>query len=323
MSWICTRLRAIQLNLPKPKQKPVTMSPSVALLFPDEVRAKLVSQMHMDPQIPQNDPTVATWQLPPHSLSEIQSDHLSPTTDMAIIGSGVTGCSVSSNLLENPRLGDGTVTVFEARTLTSGATSRNAGFLLSHIPKYFKEMVEGYGEERAIAIARLCNRTREKMSKLATLEGPEVEKASEKRGVQAILAYEEEEALEACLESVQLYEEMFPEAKGLYSRITRETAEKVRLNIYVPFPWVLTVEPGLSTSRHCRSLIHTSRGILALPSDHQSVRVSPAPLQGSFFDRDQDSSDLDYLLARNQCQASVYSFYTSRQRPSGTSLPLL
>lgn len=207
------------------------MSPAVAISFPDNVKAKLISQIHMDPQIPQNDTTVATWQLPPHPLSEIQSDHLSPTTDMAIIGSGVTGCSVSSNLLENPRLGNQTLTVFEARTLTSGATSRNARFLLSHIPKYFKEMMEGYGEERAIAIARLCNRTLEKMLKLATSEGPDVEKASEKRAVQAILAYEEEEALEACLESVQLYEKVFPEAKGLYSRITRETAEKVKSNI--------------------------------------------------------------------------------------------
>jgi glycine/D-amino acid oxidase-like deaminating enzyme len=150
---------------------------------------------------------------------------------MAIIGSGVTGCSVSSHLLENALLGNRTVTVFEARTLTSGATSRNAGFLLSHIPKYFKEMVEGYGEERAISIAQFCNRTLEKMSKLATSEGPDVEKASEKRSVRAVLAYEEEESLQAFLESVQLYEEMFPEEKGLYSVITRETAEKVRRKI--------------------------------------------------------------------------------------------
>lgn len=207
------------------------MSPSVGLSFPDDVKAKLVSQIRMDPQIPRSDPSVATWQLPPHPLSEIQSEILTPVTDMAIIGSGVTGCSVSSNLLENALLGDRTVTVFEARTLTSGATSRNAGFLLSHIPKYFKEMVEGYGEERATLIAQFCNRTLEKMSKLATSEGPDVEKASEKRSVRAILAYEDEESLQASLESVQIYEEMFPEAKGLYSVITRETAEKVRHKI--------------------------------------------------------------------------------------------
>jgi hypothetical protein len=190
--------------------------------FPDDVKDKLASQIHLDPQIPRNEPTVPTWQMPPHSLANVQSENLSPVTDMAIIGSGVTGCSAVSSLLESPLLGNRTVTVYEARSLTSGATSRNAGFLLSHIPKYFKDMVEGYGREEAIRIARLCNRTLEKMSELAASEAN-----CELRSVYAILAYPEEEALQACLESIQLYEETFPEQKGLYSTITRETAEKV------------------------------------------------------------------------------------------------
>jgi hypothetical protein len=92
-------------------------------------------------------------------------------------------------------------------------------------------MIEIYGAKRAIAIAQFCNRTLEKMFKLATSQGPDVEKASEKRSVEAVLAYQDEEALQACLASIQVYEEVFPEAKRRYSTITRETAEKVKRNI--------------------------------------------------------------------------------------------
>ena len=52
-------------------------------------------------------------------------------TTYAIIGSGVTACSVAKNLLEDPRSGADRVTTFEARTLCSGATGRTSILRLS------------------------------------------------------------------------------------------------------------------------------------------------------------------------------------------------
>ncbi|KAA8641951.1 NAD(P)/FAD-dependent oxidoreductase [Aspergillus tanneri] len=195
--------------------------------LPGEVLAKLIGQVYSDPQVPVSNPTVPTWQEPPHPLAETQSDNLSPAIDFAIIGSGITGCSVAKHLLEDSRSANRSVTVFEARTLTSGATSRNAGFLLSHIPSDFKDMVEIFGNKSAIGIAKLCQRTVKGMKQLAESLGPDTLAASEKRPVRAILSFSEKEVMKAALESIALYEEIFPEEKGSFSTITPETLDKV------------------------------------------------------------------------------------------------
>lgn len=79
-----------------------------------------------DPGLPRPNPTQSFWQMPPHpELSTIQSPELPKETDIVIIGSGITGCSVARALLEEEPLGPVHVTILEARTLTSGATGRN------------------------------------------------------------------------------------------------------------------------------------------------------------------------------------------------------
>lgn len=79
--------------------------------------------------------------MPPHpELSTIQSPELSRETDIVIIGSGITGCSVARALLEEEPLGPVHVTILEARTLTSGATGRNGvrnAFFFLFFPPFF------------------------------------------------------------------------------------------------------------------------------------------------------------------------------------------
>ena len=106
--------------------------------IPHELLAKLAGQIIQDPGIPVAAPTVSAWQEPAHPIATIQSDKLPQRTDFAIIGSGITGTSVAKTLLENELARDKTITMFEARSLTTGATSRNGGFLLSHAPPFFK-----------------------------------------------------------------------------------------------------------------------------------------------------------------------------------------
>lgn len=96
--------------------------------LPHELLLKLASQVIQDPGIPVPNPTVSAWQEPAHPFATIQSKDLPRYTDCAIIGSGITGCSAAKTILESDLGFDKKVTVFEARSLTTGATSRNGGF---------------------------------------------------------------------------------------------------------------------------------------------------------------------------------------------------
>ncbi|EXJ86775.1 hypothetical protein A1O3_03729 [Capronia epimyces CBS 606.96] len=190
--------------------------------------AELEAQARHDPQLPRPDPTESFWQIPPHpTLSEVQSERLPETTDIAIIGSGITGCSIATTLLEHSAqsLKIASVTVLEARTLTSGATGRNGGVLTSFVPGDYKVLSERFGHEQAVQIARYANRTLEKMHELGN-SSDELKKASEVRRLLDVIGFEDDESFQAAVESWRLYEEHVPEERGK-SRIL--SAEEVEL----------------------------------------------------------------------------------------------
>ena len=80
------------------------------------------------PALPHQAPTASAWQSPPSSIADAQSSVLPGETDVVIIGSGITGCSVAKSLLDGSTL---RVVVLEARQAVSGATGRNGGHLIS------------------------------------------------------------------------------------------------------------------------------------------------------------------------------------------------
>ncbi|KJK64324.1 FAD dependent oxidoreductase [Aspergillus parasiticus SU-1] len=193
--------------------------------IPHELLAKLAGQIIQDPGLPVASPTVSAWQEPSHPIATIQSDKLPQRTDFAIIGSGITGASVAKTLLENGLTRDKTVTMFEARSLTTGATSRNGGFLLSHAPPFFKRYAEAFGIDAARDIALFCDRTLENIVDMAKAE--DLDKASQIRDVTTIASFEHQEGFAEVSESIRMYEEAIPEAKGKYTIIDKDTAEKV------------------------------------------------------------------------------------------------
>jgi len=199
----------------------------VAEPVPFSIIAELESQACDDPQLPRANPTTSFWQLPPHpTLSNAQSDRLPETTDFAIIGSGVTGCSVAKTLLDQSSSAF-SVTVFEARTLTSGATGRNGGLLASFVPGDYKILSERFGHEQAVKIARFANRTLEKMHELGT-SSEEFKNVSEVRRTLDILGFEDEESFRDAVASWHLYEEHVPEERGKVRMLTAKEAETVR-----------------------------------------------------------------------------------------------
>ncbi|TQV98809.1 hypothetical protein V2A60_007493 [Cordyceps javanica] len=187
-----------------------------------DLMEELYAQALSDPQLPRPNPTTAFWQLPPHpSMSETQSTELRAITDYAIIGSGVTGCSMAKTLLDSSPSASTSVTVFEARKLTSGATGRNGGLLTNFVPGHFKHLIDQFGHEQAVKIARFANRTLEKMHSLAN-SSDEFREASVVRRTLDVIAFDDDQSFNDEKEGFKLYEECVPEEAGKTQILTTE-----------------------------------------------------------------------------------------------------
>ncbi len=120
-----------------------------------------------------------------------------------------------------------TITVFEARQLTSGATGRNGGLLSNFVPGEYVSLSERFGHEQAVRIARFANRTLEKMHALAG-STEEFQNVSEVRRLLDIILLADEDALGAAKKSLALYEEHVPEDRGKAAFYTPQQAQEVR-----------------------------------------------------------------------------------------------
>lgn len=105
------------------------------------------------PGLPRPHPTESYWQDPPASISTLRSTAVLPTaTSVIIIGSGITGAFLAYNILSQPC--PPSVMMLEARTASSGATSRNGGHTKHASYRSFLENLQMYGEDEAAKIVR-------------------------------------------------------------------------------------------------------------------------------------------------------------------------
>ncbi|RMZ85059.1 hypothetical protein DV738_g344, partial [Chaetothyriales sp. CBS 135597] len=180
---------------------------------------------------------------------DIQSAELLEKTDFAIIGSGVTGCSIAKTLLDEEESSSfpsssssSTITVFEARALTSGATGRNGGSLTSFARAAYPALSQQFGHEEAVKIARFANRTLAKMHELGN-SSQEALDASEVRKLRNVLCYLDEESFERGKEAVKLYEQHVTEDAGSSEVLSAEEALRggltQRFNVKTPVGAIL------------------------------------------------------------------------------------
>ncbi|RHZ60697.1 NAD(P)/FAD-dependent oxidoreductase [Aspergillus thermomutatus] len=165
-----------------------------------------------DPGLPASNPTPSYWQEPPHPLSHTKSPTLPRQTDIAIIGSGITGLAVCKTLLEaHPATN---ITIFEARALCSGATGRNGGQLAANAGEEYAHLAGIHGSEMAGRIVHFTLKNLQKMEELcsafATEEG-ELQKVTKLRVFLTDGAFEQFER------SVKLMERDHPSLRGLYT----------------------------------------------------------------------------------------------------------
>ncbi|KAL4954406.1 FAD dependent oxidoreductase [Aspergillus filifer] len=171
---------------------------------------RIVQMATEDPGLPRPGPSIAFWQEPPHSISNIQSPQLPEQVDYAIIGSGITGCSVANTLLSHPALTTKRVAVFEARGLTSGATGRNGGHLISPAALEFSTLSAAFGTEKAAEVARFSHKSIDRVYEVVGSLDSKIQEAAEVRRVTTVTNFLDTASYDHARESVRQFAEACP-----------------------------------------------------------------------------------------------------------------
>ncbi|KAJ3548426.1 hypothetical protein NM208_g1021 [Fusarium decemcellulare] len=184
-----------------------------------------------DPGLPHPNPTISAWQVPAHpTLASIQSPTLPERTDFAVIGSGITGCSVTKTLLEHKAAEGSHVTVLEARTLVSGATGRNGGHLVTASGHTYGPLAKQHGVEAAKQITRFSILNIEHMMNMVKNMDKEIQDQCEIRNVRKVMAVGDDETWAAARSSVLDFQREVPEYSA-YHRIVNKDDVPERWNI--------------------------------------------------------------------------------------------
>ncbi len=179
-----------------------------------------------DPLLPVGDPTTSFWQLPPNEkLYGIKSSHLPEQCDVAVIGSGISSCSVVWQLLTSGF--SGSITVVEAREICSGATGRNGGRLHVHAVQDFDKFRQIYGDEQAKKIIRFQLAHYDALEGVAKSLGIEACENSAIRQTESVAATFSESKVEELRRLHASFEDAFPDLVGRWRIVGSEEAQKV------------------------------------------------------------------------------------------------
>lgn len=183
-------------------------------------------QLTQDPALPVGNPTSSHWQNPPHPrLLGIKSTTLPPQRDILIIGSGITACSVTRELLESGY--NGTITILEAREVCSGATGRNGGRINCVAVHDFHKFSQMYGVDIAKQIVRFELAHYDELMEAARSLGGKAFHRTEVREVETVAAVFNTKKLEELRDMLGSFEAAFPDLVGRW-RIVEEEAREVR-----------------------------------------------------------------------------------------------
>lgn len=148
-------------------------------------------------------------------------------TDIAIIGSGITGTSVAGTLLSHPEGKGLRVTILDARGACSGATGRNGGHLISDTCGRFEELVHALGTEEAVKILRFSEANIAELKTLVSQLTDEERDAIELREVIATATFTDKSMAEAFQRSVDLLKETVKDTQLGYEMVYDQGVIKV------------------------------------------------------------------------------------------------
>ncbi|KAJ6024372.1 hypothetical protein N7540_005169 [Penicillium herquei] len=191
------------------------------------VHQTLHNALNQDPGLPREEPSTSFWQLPPHKLTNVQSTELPQKVDITIIGSGITGCSVAHTLLTNTKLSTQRIALFEARSLTSGATGRNGGHLVSPAAWVFSDLEKTWGTEKAAEVARFTFRNLDRFYEVEQSLDQGLRDMGEVRKIQQVLNFLDITSFNQFKESFARFSVACPELAEKHKFLTGEEAKAV------------------------------------------------------------------------------------------------
>ncbi|CAG9954651.1 unnamed protein product [Clonostachys rosea f. rosea IK726] len=179
-----------------------------------------------DPGLPVANPTTSYWQTPPNlDVLDIQSPSLPEERDVVILGSGITGLSVSWWLTQ---LSDSlSISVLDARQICSGATGRNGGRINCTAVQDYAKYRKIFGKEKAVQIVRFELAHFNAIYEFAKEAGADVLERSEVRRVGAVSAVFSQEKLLELKRMLEDFELAFPDLKGEWKIVDRTEAVEV------------------------------------------------------------------------------------------------
>ena len=179
-----------------------------------------------DPLLPVANPTTSFWQVPPHDkLHSIKSHQLPAHCDVAVIGSGISSCSVVWQLLTSGF--SGSITVLEAREICSGATGRNGGRLHVHAVQDFDKFRRMFGDQAAKSIIRFQLAHYDELEAVARGLGPEAYERSAIRQTESVAVAFSKAKFEELKVLLSSFEDAFPDLIGRWHNVEGAEAQKV------------------------------------------------------------------------------------------------
>ncbi|KAK1147551.1 hypothetical protein N8T08_000893 [Aspergillus melleus] len=179
--------------------------------IPIKARQEALDRVHSDPGIPPTQSTSSFWLKDPHAnLAKAQSPDLPTSTDIVIIGSGITGASIARTLLTSDYIKDGPkprILVLEARDICSGGTGRNGGHILETVEEFI-ELEQSIGLEAAKKVVRFRLAHLDEM--LAVAEEYGLVKEAQARKMQFLSVYFDYERWDEAVRCTKRFKECMP-----------------------------------------------------------------------------------------------------------------
>ncbi|GKU22046.1 fad dependent oxidoreductase superfamily protein [Fusarium langsethiae] len=242
-----------------------------------------------DPGLPRPNPTISAWQVPVHpTVSSIQSSEIPEHTDFVVIGSGITGCSVTKTLLEHSATRDSHVTVLEARTLVSGATGRNGGHLVTAAGHTFGPLAQQHGIEAAKQITRFSILNIQHMIDMVKAMDKKVQDDCQIRDVRKVMAVGDGETWAAARNSVLDFQRNVPECSTYHDIVNADD---------VPERWNIkgasgAVEHDAGAIWPYRLLTGIYQRLLAQSPDRLAIETNTPATKVEFF----GSTEYPYVI---------------------------
>jgi glycine/D-amino acid oxidase-like deaminating enzyme len=188
------------------------------------------SLLEADPGLPVSEPTIPFWQTPLHPLAQVASKSLPKTADVVILGSGMTGCSVAKGLLEGDS--DMNIVVLEARSLTSGASSRNGGHIVSPSVGDFGALVDNFGAKGAVEIAEFTlNNVDLTFKMVEEFTGSSLKADSEIRRTEKVSGFTDQETFDETRKALELWNKEMPSHRKDHLKLISAEEAKERYGL--------------------------------------------------------------------------------------------